>query len=77
MAAYKHVKETGNKVKDHRTVTKGGSAIGLISSDGTLFMMWVEHFNANNDSNKKLAIQIVNNNISITDFINKQLLPFL
>ncbi len=74
IAAYRYVRDTGNKVKNHFT-TDGGDAVGVISNDGTAFMMWMEHHNTS--PKRKLARQIHEHKISIVDFINKQLLPFL
>ena len=74
MAAYKYVRDTGNKVKDHFT-TEGGDAVGVISEDGTGFMMWMEHHNTS--QNRKLARLIHEHKITVSQFINKQLLPFL
>jgi len=74
MAAYKYVGDTGNKLQNHFS-SDGGDAVGVISDDGTAFMMWVEHHNSS--SRRKLTRQIVEHKITIVDFINKQLLPFL
>ena len=74
MAAYRYVRDTGNKVKDHYT-TEGGDAVGVISEDGTAFMMWMEHHNTS--QKRKLARLIHEHDIRISTFINKQLLPFL
>lgn len=74
LAAYKYVRDTGNKVKNHFT-SEGGDAVGVIADDGTAFMMWMEHHNSS--PKRKLAREIHKLKIPIVDFINRQLLPFL
>ncbi len=74
LAAYRYVRDTGNKVKSHFT-TEGGDAVGVISDDGTAFMMWMEHHNTS--QKRKLARKIHELKMTVVDFINKQLLPFL
>ena len=74
MAAYGHVTKTSFKMKNHFE-SVGGDAVGLMAEDGSCFMMWVEHHNTS--TKRKLARQIKASNISIPDFVNKQLLLFL
>jgi hypothetical protein len=74
LAAYRHVKDTGCKVEDHNS-EEGGDSVGLIATDGTAFMMWMEFHNSS--QKRKLAKTIHSLNISVKEFVNKQLLPFL
>lgn len=74
LAAYKHVKNTNSKVKNHFESTTG-DAVGLVSEDDYYFMMWIEIYNIS--TKRKLARRIAELNITIPDFINKQFLPFL
>jgi hypothetical protein len=74
LAAYKHVKDTGYKISNYFESTTG-DAVGLASEDGYYFMMWMEHHNVS--QKRKLARRIRKLNISIVDFINRQLILFL
>jgi hypothetical protein len=74
MAAYRYVRDTGNKVESY-SHSDGGDAIGVISADGTGFMMWMESHNTS--QKRKLARLIHEHKITVVQFINKQLLPFL
>lgn len=73
LAAYRHVRDTGFKMKNHFESTTG-DAVGLVSEDDQYFMMWVEQHNAS--SKRVLARKIKALQIPIVDFVNKQLLPF-
>jgi hypothetical protein len=79
MAAYNHVKETNSKVEFTPNLVKASermvSDIGLKSSDGHYFMITLE--NNYQMKNRTLFDLISDNNITIVDVINKQLLAFL
>ena len=77
VAAYKYVTKTGYKVENFAEF-KGKDkqlTVGLKAEDGQLFMMYMECHNTS--QKRKLALRIRELNISIPDFINRQLLPFL
>ncbi len=77
MAAYRHVTKTGSKVSNHAEVKPIDKqlTVGLLAEDGELFMMFMEDHNSS--LKRKLARRINELNISIPNFINRQLLPFL
>ena len=85
-AAYQHVKETNCKVDfiranicptydENYKIYNQTNRIGLISSDDYYFLITIEDNYKVQD--KPLCNSIINHNISIVDFINKQLLVFL
>jgi len=77
IAAYKHVTKTGCKVIDFAEIRPKDKelTVGLKAEDGQLFMMFMECHNTS--QKRKLALRIDELKITIPNFINRQLLPFL
>ena len=77
LAAYRHVKTTSTKVKSYHELDSTGSqkTLGLESEDGHLFMItFISHCSS---QKRSLARQIIGSDISVADFVNRQLMIWL